>query len=55
MMVEMGRVAVNAKISILASQLALPIEGNLDAVFHIFAYLKQKYNSCLVLDTTHHN
>ena len=37
----------------LASQLALPRKGYLDAVSHIIAYLKQKYNSCLVLDPTY--
>lgn len=34
----------------MASQFELPKEGHLGEVFHIHVYLKQKYDSCLVLD-----
>ena len=30
--------------------MVLPREGHLDAVFHIFAYLKRKHNTRTVLD-----
>ena len=39
----------------LASQLAIPREGHMDAVLHIFGYLRQKYNSRLALDPTYPN
>ena len=37
----------------LASHLALLREGHLDPVFHIYAYLRQTYNSHLVFDLTY--
>jgi len=33
--------------------LALPREGHLQQVYHIFAYLKQKHNARLVFDATY--
>ena len=36
----------------LASMMALPCEGNLDAVFHMFAFLKRKHNGVIVFDPT---
>lgn len=51
-MVELGRIDMITEFSTLASHLALPREGHLDAVFHIFAYLKKKHNARLVLDPT---
>ena len=54
-MVELGRVDINTEVSMLASQMALPREGHLEAVFHIFAYLKRKYNSRMVFDPTYPN
>jgi hypothetical protein len=38
---------------LLASAMAMPREGHLDAVFHVFAYLKRKHNSQLVFDPTY--
>ena len=38
-MVELGRVNICTKVSMMSSNLALPIEGHLEAVFHMFAYL----------------
>ena len=52
---ELGRVNINTEVSMLASQMALPREGHLEAVFHIFAYLKRKYNSRMVSDPTYPN
>ena len=50
---ELGRVDINTEVSMLASHLALPREGYLEAVFHVFAYLKAKHNSRLALDPTY--
>ena len=51
--VEIGRVDIITEVSLLASHLALPREGHLEAVFHIFAYLSNKHNSRVVLDPTY--
>ena len=52
-MVEMGRINIAMEVSLLASHVALPQEGHLEAVFHMYAYLKHKHNSCLALDPTY--
>ena len=52
-MVELGRVDMMTEVSMLASHLAMPREGHLEAIFHIYAYLKQKYNSRLAFDPTY--
>jgi hypothetical protein len=52
-MVEIGRVDIITEVSTLASHLALPREGHLDAVYHIFAYLKSKANSRMVFDPSY--
>eukprot|EP00804_Cyclotella_cryptica_P014689 CCRYP_012691-RE/>CCRYP_012691-RE protein AED:0.35 eAED:0.35 QI:0/-1/0/1/-1/1/1/0/231 len=41
------------EVSMLASHLSMPREGHLEAIFHIYAYLKQKYNSRLAFDPTY--
>jgi Reverse transcriptase (RNA-dependent DNA polymerase) len=51
--VELGRVDIITEVSMLASHLALPREGHLEAAFHIFAYLEKKHNSRLVFDPTY--
>ena len=33
--------------------MVLPCEGHLDAIFHIFAYLKNKHNSWMIFDPTY--
>jgi hypothetical protein len=38
--VEIGRLDILLEISLLSSHLALPREGHLEQVYHIFAYLK---------------
>ena len=38
--VELGRVDICLEVSLMSSHLALPGEGHLDKLFHIFAYLK---------------
>ena len=52
-MVELGRVDMITEVSLLASHLALPREGHLEAVFHIYAYLKCKHNSRMIFDPTY--
>lgn len=52
-MVELGRVDIITEVSMLSSHLALPREGHLDAVLHIFAYLDHKHNSRMVFDPTY--
>ena len=47
-MVELAR--IDTEMSELASQLALPREGHLDAVFRIYPYLKYKTNTTMVFD-----
>ena len=51
--VELGRVDIITEVSKLASHMALPREGHLDAVFHIFGYLKVKHNSRIIFDPTY--
>ena len=51
--VELGRIDIITEVSILATYMALPREGHLDAVFHVFAYLKGKHNSRMVFDPTY--
>ena len=51
--VELGRIGIITEVSMLASQLALPQEGHLEAVFHILGYLKSHNNSRMVFDPTY--
>ena len=48
--VELGRVDLNCEVSMMSSHLALPREGHLQEVFHIFAYLKKHMNTEMVFD-----
>ena len=48
--VELGRVDICLEVSIMSSHLALPREGHLEQVFHIFAHLKKYHNAELVYD-----
>ena len=52
-MVEIGRVDIITEVSTLASQTTIPREGHMDAVFHVFAYLKARHNSRMVFDPTY--
>ena len=51
--VELGRIDVGVEASMLSSCMALPREGNLQQLFHVFAYLKNKHNARLVFDPTY--
>ena len=48
--VELGRVNITAEVSMMASCMALPRQGHLDQLFHIFAFLKNKHNAEMVFD-----
>lgn len=52
-MVEMGRVDIITEVSLLASHLVLPRAGHLEAVYRIYAYLRNKHNSRMVFDPTY--
>ena len=49
-MVELGRVNICLEVSMLSSHIALPREGHLQQLFHMFAYLKWNQNSDMVFD-----
>ena len=51
-MVELGRVDTCLEVSMMSSHLALPREGHLEQVLHIFSYLKKYHNLALVFDPT---
>ena len=48
--VELGRVYVCLEVSMMSSHLALPREGHLEQVLHIFAHLKKYHKPELVYD-----
>jgi len=52
-MVEIGRVDMITEVSMMASQLAMPREGHLECLFHMFSYLNIKHNSRMVFDPTY--
>ena len=52
-MVEIGRVDIITEVSTLASQMGMPREGHMNAVFHVFAYLKARHNSHMIFDPTY--
>ena len=37
----------------MASQMSMPREGHLEAVFHVFAFLCQKFNSRMAFDPSY--
>ena len=49
---ELGRADIVMETSALASMMAFPREVHLDAVFHMFAFLKRKHNGVMVFDPT---
>ncbi len=51
-MVEIGQVDIITELSLMSSYMAMPREGHLDAVLHIFVHLKAKYNSRMAFDPT---
>jgi hypothetical protein len=51
--VELGRVDIITEVLELSSYLAMPREGHLEAVFHLFNYLEKKHNARVVFDPTY--
>jgi hypothetical protein len=51
--IEMGRRDITTEVSMLAAYIAAPREGHLNAVFHVFAYLKNKHNASLIYDPSY--
>ena len=49
-MVELGRIDMAVEVSMMSSHLALPREGHLSEVYHIFTYLKKHHNAEMVFD-----
>ena len=50
--VELGRADISMETSALASMMASPRVGHLNAVYHMFAFLKVKHNGVMVFDPT---
>ena len=48
--VHIGRVDILLEVSLMSSHLALPREGHLDQVYHIFGYLKRRKKLRLLFD-----
>ena len=49
-LIEVGRIDITHSVTLLSSFLVAPREGHLFEVFHVFGYLKQRMNFCLILD-----
>ena len=52
-MIEIGRIEIATKVSMIPSFFDYPQEGQLVAALHIMEYLKYKHNYCLVFDITY--
>jgi len=50
--VELGRIDICTEVSMMASFQAAPRKGHLDAVFHIFAFLKKHPKAKLIFDSS---
>jgi hypothetical protein len=48
--VELGRVDIITEVLTLSSHLALPCEGHLEALLHLFAYLNKKHNVNIIFN-----
>ena len=49
----MGRVDIAVEVSMMSRYVAMPREGHLQQMFHMFAYLKMHHNSQIVMDPTY--
>ena len=49
---ELGRVDITMETSAMDSMMAMPGEGHLEQLFHMFTYLGIKHNISMVFDTT---
>ena len=50
--VEMGRMDITTEVSIMSSFVAMPREGHLQQLYHLFAYLEAHHNTRVVFDGT---
>ena len=48
--IELGRIDIHTEVAILSHYSALPLEGHLDALYRIFAYMRNKLKSCIAFD-----
>ena len=53
--VELGRVDICCEVSMMSSFSAMPRDGQLEQLYHIFAFLKNNHNSRLVFDPLYPN
>ena len=51
--VEMGRIDIITEVSMLSSYVAMPREGHLQQVLHIYGYLKTYHNARIILDPSY--
>jgi hypothetical protein len=51
-MIELGQIDIYYEISLLSQYLALPRQGHLEAVYHVFAYLMKHDKSRIIFDPT---
>ena len=51
--IELGRIDIFTEVSMLSAHLALPREGHLQQVYHIFGFLKAKPKRSLAFDPQH--
>jgi hypothetical protein len=51
--IELGQVDIITEVSTLSSYLALPCEGHLEALLHLFAYLNKKHNVQIIFDLSY--
>ena len=51
--VELGRIDIITETSMLAAHMAAPREGHMEAIYHVYAYLKVKHNARLILDPSY--
>ena len=49
-MVEIGRIEIVTKVSMMSSHNAYPREGHFETVKHMMGYLKGRHTSCLAMD-----
>ena len=50
---QIGTMDIITEVSMIASYMAMTREGHLEAVFHMFAFLCQKYNSRMAFNPTY--
>ena len=50
--VELGRIDIYTETALLSQHLALPRDGHLETVYHVFAYLNRHERSSIIFDPT---